>query len=97
MFIYKLHKKNYSSFYKNDTSEKIWYIQDLAGDIGPYYFSFNRKVVFNFWKDYPHFLTNRQIRIFKAENPEMAALKPTKRGGPIKEYSAKEALELIHK
>lgn len=61
-------------FYKEDKNLIIW---DVESDVyGPYYFSFDKKIIFNFWTDYPDKLTKEQIEIFKREKPIMAKMRP---------------------
>lgn len=53
---------------KNKEDDKIWWkIQE--GVIGEHIFSFDKKVEFNLFRDYPWKLTEEQQRIFDAENP----------------------------
>lgn len=66
--------ENGHDFYKESTSLKIWQVE--AGDVlGEFLFSFDKKKIFNFFKDYPEKLTDEEIEIFKSEYPELAALK----------------------
>jgi hypothetical protein len=46
-----------------------------TSNLGDYIFSFDKKTLFNFWKDYPQKLTKEQIEIFKKENPVLAELR----------------------
>lgn len=55
--------------------EDLIYWLETPGRKGEYLFSFDKKIVFNFFQDYPQKLTADQIAIFKKENPELAALK----------------------
>ncbi len=61
-------------FYKEDKNLIIWDVE--SDEYGPYYFSFDKKIIFNFWTDYPNKLTKEQIEIFKREKPIMAKLRP---------------------
>lgn len=59
---------NYSDFYKENDSDKIWWIANLD-TIGDYLFSFDKKQIFNMFQDYPYKLTAEQKEIFDKENP----------------------------
>lgn len=69
-------------FYKDNADEKIWSVEtpETIDNVGVILFSFDKKTVFNFWTDYPEKLTAEQIKIFKKENPTLAALKPIHNG-----------------
>ena len=71
------YKEGYEDFYKNDESDLIWWTAPIE-KIGEILFSFDKKTVFNFWKDYPEKLTSEQIKIFQKENPNLAELRPIK-------------------
>jgi hypothetical protein len=58
-------------FYKNDPTDQIWWI-DNPDKIGEWLFSFDKKNIFNMFRDYPHNLTPKQKEIFDEENPEWA-------------------------
>lgn len=58
-------------FYKNDPTDQIWWI-DNPDKIGEWLFSFDKKNIFNMFRDYPHNLTLKQKEIFDEENPEWA-------------------------
>ncbi|GAA0806739.1 hypothetical protein GCM10008910_45570 [Faecalicatena orotica] len=57
-------------FYKNNPTDKIWWLETEA--IGEWLFSFDKKTVFNMFRDYPHKLTPEQKEIFDEENPYWA-------------------------
>ena len=44
-------------------------VTDLEYTIGSHLFSFDKKVVFNLFEDYPHNLTDEQKELFDKENP----------------------------
>lgn len=55
-------------YYKNKKTDKIWWIRDP--DIcGVWEFTFDKKVIFNMFQDYPEKLTKEQKEIFDKENP----------------------------
>lgn len=71
--------KDYEVF-QREKGNLIWWVNCFDDDkrkIGEFLFSFDRKTVFNFFRDYPEKLTDEQIRIFQKENPTLAALKST--------------------
>lgn len=56
-------------FYKNNESDKIWWIDN--DKIGVWEFSFDKKKIYNFFQDYPQNLTKEEVEIFKKENAKM--------------------------
>lgn len=52
----------------------IWEYVPEEEQEGPFYFSFDKKTIYNFWTDYDK-LTNEQRAIFNREFPVMANLK----------------------
>lgn len=56
-------------FFKNKLTDKIWHVEPEKHRIGPKLFSFDKKVVFNYWPDYPQNLTLEQKKLFDKENP----------------------------
>lgn len=60
-----------SDFYKNNPSDKIWWVNNPE-TVGEWLFSFDKKKVFNMFADYPHNLTAEQKAIFDKENPYWA-------------------------
>ena len=68
-------------FFQRKKGNLIWWIDCFDDDkriIGDFRFSFDRKKVFNFWRDYPEKLTDERIKIFQNENMTLAELKTTK-------------------
>lgn len=59
---------NNYEFYKNEPSDKIWWVDTTDKD-GVWLFSFDKKTVFNLFRDYPQKLTPEQKEIFDKENP----------------------------
>lgn len=57
-----------NKFYKKNKNDLIWWV-DNAGIKGEWLFSFDKKRVFNMFRDYPHELTKEQKKIFDKENP----------------------------
>ncbi len=58
-------------FYKNKRTNIIWWV-DTPDTVGEWLFSFDKKKVFNMFKDYPYQLTKEQKDIFDRENPYWA-------------------------
>ncbi|WP_208605825.1 DUF7675 family protein, partial [Rodentibacter genomosp. 1] len=63
-----------NGWYKREKIDKVWY-KYTPDAFGPIVFSFDKKVEFNFWADYPHKLTAEQKAIFDMENQELVKLK----------------------
>jgi len=57
-----------NKFYKNEPDNKIWWV-DNPETVGEWLFSFDKKEVFNMFRDYPDKLTPEQKAIFDEENP----------------------------
>lgn len=58
-------------FYKENKNDKIWWV-DVTDRVGMWLFSFDKKKVFNLFRDYPHKLTAEQKAAFDKENPYWA-------------------------
>lgn len=58
-------------FYKNNENDIIWWVNN-QDSIGENLFSFDKKIIFNLFRDYPYKLTNEQKEIFDKENPYWA-------------------------
>lgn len=58
-------------FYKENKNDKIWWV-DVTDRVGMWLFSFDKKKVFNLFRDYPHELTAEQRAVFDKENPYWA-------------------------
>lgn len=56
-----------NKFYKERETDKIWWVDDGISD-GEMLFSFDKKQIFNLFKDYPWKLTAEQKEIFDKEN-----------------------------
>lgn len=55
-------------FYKNNTTDRVWWVENPEA-VGEWLFSFDKKRVFNLFRDYPHALSEEQLKIFNSENP----------------------------
>lgn len=58
-------------FYKEKETDKIYWVYNLDS-VGERLFTFDKKVIFNLFADYPHKLSKEQKQIFDEENPEWA-------------------------
>lgn len=58
-------------FYKQNSNDIIWWIED-NDKIGEHLFTFDKKKVFNLFRDYPQQLTKEEKEIFDKENPYWA-------------------------
>lgn len=56
-------------WYKNEPTDKIWWLDNTDEKVGEWIFSFDKKTTFNMFADYPHKLTAEQKEIFDRENP----------------------------
>ena len=56
-------------FYKNEPSDKIWWVDNSGIQVGVRLFTFDKKEIFNLFSDYPYKLTPEQKKIFDEENP----------------------------
>lgn len=57
-----------NKFYKNNPTDKIWWVDTSESD-GEFIFTFDKVKFFNMFADYPHKLTSEQKAIFDKENP----------------------------
>lgn len=55
-------------FYKKKDEDKVWWVEK-SDTIGEHLFSFDKKTVFNLFRDYPYKLTSEEKEIFDKENP----------------------------
>ena len=60
--------EGYSDFYKDSEESKVWWIYRI-GVIGEFLFSFDKTKIYNLFRDYPHNMTEEEVRIFDRENP----------------------------
>lgn len=57
-------------FYKNEETDQIWWVDNDT--VGIWEFTFDKKTIFQMFRDYPHKLTKEQKEIFDRENPYWA-------------------------
>lgn len=62
---------NKMEFQKHHKNDKIWWVVN-PDVVGEWLFSFDKKTVYNMFRDYPYNLTEDQIKIFDRENPYWA-------------------------
>ena len=55
-------------WYKDNDTDQIWWL-DTPGRVGEWLFSFDKKRVFNMFRDYPAKLNKDQKAVFDKENP----------------------------
>ena len=58
-----------TKFYKENENDKIWWVDNSETTVGELLFSFDKKKIFNLFRDYPEALTPKQKEIFDNENP----------------------------
>ena len=56
-------------FYKNEPTDRVWWLDNREEAIGVLVFSFDKKEIFYLFQDYPWKLTKEQKEIFDMENP----------------------------
>lgn len=59
-------------WYKDNSDDKIWWLDNSDEIIGEWIFSFDKKKRFNMFDDYPHKLSKEEKEIFDKENPYWA-------------------------
>jgi hypothetical protein len=60
-----------NKFYKNNESDSVWWVNN-PDTIGEFLFTFDKKKIFNLFRDYPHELSKEEKEIFDEENPNWA-------------------------
>lgn len=55
-------------FYKNNPTDKVYWVDNI-GTIGEFLFSFDKKKIYNLFRDYPQKLTAEEVEIFNKDNP----------------------------
>lgn len=54
-------------FVKENKTDKIWWA--VTYEIGVWEFSFDKKKIYNMFRDYPYNMTEEEVAIFDKENP----------------------------
>lgn len=60
-------------FYKENPEDKVWWVDDPE-TTGIMEISFDRRKVYNLFRDYPWNMTTEEVELFNKENPEWAKL-----------------------
>lgn len=55
-------------FFRNNESDRIMWL-DNSDITGEFVFTFDGKKLYNLFADYPHNMTEEEVRIFDKENP----------------------------
>ena len=63
--------ENELKFYKENETDVIWWV-DNCNIKGEHLFSFDKKNIYNLFRDYPYKLTPEEKEIFDKENPYWA-------------------------
>ena len=58
-----------NNWYKENENDHIWWLDNADEVTGEWVFSFDKKTIFNMFRDYPWKLTLEQKEIFDRENP----------------------------
>ena len=58
-----------NKWYKNEPSNKIWWLDNGDDVKGEFVFSFDKKKTYNMFADYPHNMSKDEVAIFDRENP----------------------------
>ncbi len=70
-----------SDFYHEKENGKIWSVYEYDIDEedgtigprkGPFLFSFDKKKIYDYWRDYPDNMTAEEVELFDKEFPEWA-------------------------
>ena len=56
-------------WYKDNETDKIWWLDNGDERVGEFVFSFDKKKTYNLFADYPQKLTKEEKEIFDRENP----------------------------
>lgn len=57
-----------NKFFKQNPNDLIWWV-DTSDVDGEFVFTFDKKQMFNLFRDYPHKLNQEQKELFDKENP----------------------------
>lgn len=56
-------------FYKKNQDDKVMWVEQSDSKDGEHLFTFDKKKIYNLFRDYPHELTEEELKIFNEENP----------------------------
>ena len=62
-------------FYKEKPNAIIWHTYPVKENFTTYFFSFDQRIIYEFWEDFPQNLTREEVYLFTKENPRMAELR----------------------
>ena len=62
----------YTEFEHKHPGDTIWWTEEV-GRIGQFLFSFDKKKIYNFFRDYPEELTPEEKELFDKENAEFVS------------------------
>ncbi|MBB5334727.1 DUF7675 family protein [Chryseobacterium koreense] len=65
----KINGIEYLDPYKNNETDKVYWLTPIDNNIGEHLFSFDLEKVYNLFADYPWKLTQDEKEIFDKENP----------------------------
>ncbi|MGC6284578.1 MAG: DUF7675 family protein [Polaribacter sp.] len=68
----KINGIEYLDPYKENETDKVYWLSKKEETIGEYLFSFDLVKVYSLYLDYPHNLTTEEREIFDKENPYWA-------------------------
>lgn len=58
-----------SRWYKEEETDKIWWLDNSDETRGVFIFSFDKKKQYNLFQDYPHNMNPEEVKLFDKENP----------------------------
>ena len=58
-----------NEFYKKGVNDQVWWLDNGEEVTGEFVFSFDKKKMFNLFRDYPHELSVEEWRVFNKDNP----------------------------
>lgn len=56
-------------WYKEEETDRIWWLDNGDEVRGVFIFSFDKKKQYNLFQDYPHNMTSEEVEVFNKENP----------------------------
>lgn len=57
-----------SDYYHKNEGDSIWWVHDF-NHTGHHLFSFDKKKIYNLFRDYPNALSAEELELFNKENP----------------------------
>lgn len=62
-------QSNKTVFFKQKKNDSIWWIDNGDSVMGEHLFTFDKRVIYNLFADFPYKLTTQEREMFVAENP----------------------------